>query len=438
MGLFKPGWMAEEYKKASASLKKVSDETVLRDAALRAPNHYVREEAIKKLWDCRRIVEVICAQGISVPRKDAVKRLMAVEPLSRVWEGLEKMDKESVARDAMLQSCIAAVARYAEGYGLRRKAARYLTDQATLKWLAAYDRDQGVRSIALARIDDQQYLMAAFNAADSDEMRLSAIANMRDTAPAARLARTAADSFTCAKALEKTGDPALALEIMSQTLNREVCEICVRLADINNVGDDWRRVLMALCGPEEARVEARRCVEDSVVFERIAMHDCLERFPSLYESSYLCEKALGYVTDGAALLRIFRGARERVVREKALKQIRDVGALLMLFDDDPLRYNDKQLFTRLDEIDGDWVSKAGNRTVDGLVKILSENTCDERFDYTHIANALKQIYGLGRATERIAGVQGIAVSHSDSSGRKNRSNGCHGDEGYTYLELDKI
>lgn len=438
MGLFKPGWMSENFKNALAALNKVQKEATLRDAALNASNHYIREEAVKRIWDCQLILDVINTPKLSVPREAAIKRLRAVEPLCRVWDGLEKMDKRAIESDAKLQSCLAAVARYAGGYGLRRKAAAHLADQATLKWLAAKDLDQGVRMIALERVNDPQYLNEAFDSADDEDIRLAAIANMTDTGRAVKLAHTAQKAHICTGAVKKAGDPALALVIMDQTLNEYILRECTKLVSPEDLEDDRQLALMALSGPEEARVQAKSRIRDFGVFERIAMHDGPERFPSEYQTSFLCSDALKYVSGDEALLRVHHGAKDSEISENALLRIGRLDTMLSLFDNNPKRYRDRKFFERLDEIDKDWVQKAGNRTVEGLAGILAENTADQRFDYTHIAAALRRMYGKGHAVQHIAALKGTAVSHSDSSGKVNRDKGCHEDGGFTYLELDDI
>lgn len=438
MGLFKPGWMSENFKNALVALNKVQKEAILRDAALNAPNHYIQEEAVKRLWDCGLILDVINVPKLSAPREAALRRLMAVEPLCRVWDGLEKLDKESVENDAKMQSCLAAVARYAGGYGLRRKAAAHLADQEVLKWLAAKDPDRDVRIIALKRIGDQQYLQDMFDMAENEEIRLAAIVNMKNTDRAVKLAHTAQKSHICTGAVKKAGDPALAQVIMDQTLNQYVLCECAKLVSPEDIGDDRRLALMALCGPEEVRVQAKSRIRDFTIFERIAMHDGPERFPSEYQMGFLCQEALKYVSGDEALLRIHNGAKDSEISEKALLRIGRLDTMLTLFDNNPKHYRDRKFFERLDEIDKEWVQKASNRTVEGLAQILSENTAEERFDYTHIATALRRIYGKGRATQSIAALKGTAVSHSDSSGKVNRDKGCHEDGGFTYLELDDI
>lgn len=438
MGLFKPGWMAADYKRALTALNKIADEATLRDAALKAPVRDIRETAVKRLCDYRRIIEVILAPGLNVPQKAAIKRLMAVEPLCRVWDGLEKMDKEAITCDEKLQSCLAVIARYAEGYGIRRKAAKFLTDQTTLKHLGMNDWDEDVRRIALERIDDQQYLQVVFDAGKSDGIRLSAIANMRDTGRAAILARTAQTPSACVGALKKASDPAVAQQIMGETLVEYVLDECAKRVSPEEITDDWRLAVLALCGSTEARAKALRRINDFAVFERIAMHDGQERFPSMFESMFLCRKAVGHIAADAALLRVFCGAKERCVREEALRKIGDAGELLVLLEENPLRYCGSKLLARLDEIDKEWPAKAGRRAVEGMAQILQENMKNERFDYEHIAQALKRIYAAGRTTGYIARLQGIAVSHDDASGAKNRGNGCHMDSGYTYLDLTGI
>jgi hypothetical protein len=45
-------------------------------------------------------------------------------------------------------------------------------------------------------------------------------------------------------------DKALALEIMAQTLDKDVCTACAALVDISDVTDERRLAILALCGPE--------------------------------------------------------------------------------------------------------------------------------------------------------------------------------------------
>ncbi len=169
-----------------------------------------------------------------------------------------------------------------------------MTDQALLKWIYENDKDEAVRVNALIRIEDQDYLQAVFDAADSEDLRLCIAVYMQNTASAAWMARNTEEPYICVKALRKTGDKALAAEIMGQTLHLAVCEECARMVSAADITDDWRLALLVLCGPEEIRADAAGRIQDFTVFERIATCKHSRRFPVKHEWENISVKAAEY------------------------------------------------------------------------------------------------------------------------------------------------
>ena len=128
-------------------------------------------------------------------------------------------------------------------------------------------------------------------------------------------------------------------------------------------------------------------------------------------------------------------ALKRIFDESMLLFICDADVLLLLVEADARCFATSALFARLSALDGDWTQQLSDAAISALAAVISGNTFDgERFDYAHIAAALKKIYMQGRAKDTIAALRGRPVSYNDFSGKRYRDKWCHQDEGYTYFE----
>lgn len=154
---------------------------------------------------------------------------------------------------------------------------------------------------ALARITDQILLQDLFARVRSDMVRVQIAALMRDPRPAYKLARSTKDPEACASVIRRLADKALALEIMGQTLNKEVCIACAALVDVRDVTDERRLAILALCGPEPVRREAESRLANEESYAGIALHEGVTRF-SIVTSAHqvcLCGEAYGRLSDAA-------------------------------------------------------------------------------------------------------------------------------------------
>lgn len=293
MGLFKPGWMSDNYSKAERALQRVTRQTVLFRVAREAPDMRIRKEAIERLDDTVMLMELAGGMGPEDIGEQVVVRLLEIEPFASAWFDICMTNGRAAVHNALLQDCLACVSRYGTVI-LRRKAADYVTDQALLKWLYENDKDEGVRVSALVRIEDQGYLQEIYDKTDSEDLRLCLAVHMRDTAYAARLARTTKTPYVCIKALRKTGDSTIAAQIMGQTLHLAVCEECAGMVNATDISDDWRLAVLVLCGPEDVRAQALGRIQDLTVFERIARRECTERFPVKHEWETVSANAVEY------------------------------------------------------------------------------------------------------------------------------------------------
>jgi hypothetical protein len=187
MGLFKPGWMSDDYNKAERTLRRITNQAALFRAARKAPDIRIREKAVERLTDTSMLMELAGDTGRQGIGEQAVVRLLEIEPFASVWRQICRTNWKAVKDDAQANACLECVARFGNTI-LRRKAACYVTDQALLRWLYENDKDEGVRVSALVRIEDQGYLQAVFDKTDSEDLRLCLAVHMRDTTNAAWLA----------------------------------------------------------------------------------------------------------------------------------------------------------------------------------------------------------------------------------------------------------
>lgn len=126
------------------------------------------------------------------------------------------------------------------------------------------------------------------------------------------------------------------------------------------------------------------------------------------------------------------------MRKETLRCITSIETLYkFVCADIPQRFT-REMCTRMDELDADWLLRLDDAAVKALVQVVARNRADEKFDMQHIGSALKKIYTNGRLKTEIEALRGKAVAHSDHHGKEYRHKSCHYDEGYTYLELDKI
>lgn len=470
MELFKPGWMSGDYSKAERALQRVTSQAALCRVARKALDMRIRKEAIERLNDTSMLMELASDMGQQDLGEQAVDRLLEIEPFASVWYQICQQNRKAVKDNAQVNACLACVTRFGRTI-LRRKAACYVTDQALLKWLYENDKDDSVRVNALVRIEDQGYLQAVFDAADSDDLRLCVAVHMQDHASAAWLARNTKEPYICIKALRKTGDKTIAAEIMGQTLYQTVCEECARMVNVADVTDDWQLAVLALCGPEDVRAQAAGRIQDFTVFERIARRECGERFSVKYEWESLGCKAVEYafaneavpafktseslktvalnpnmpnklrveavsrITDERTLLSVAE-TRACEVQREALRHITNAKALFEMVSANVPRSFIREICTRLDELDASWPLRLDDAAVKALVKVVARNRVDEKFDMRYIASVLKRIYRKGRLKTEIEGLLSKAVAHSDHHGKEYRHKSCHDDEGYTYFSLD--
>ena len=90
-------------------------------------------------------------------------------------------------------------------------------------------------------------------------------------------------------------------------------------------------------------------------------------------------------------------ALKRIFDESMLLSICDADVLLLLVEADARCFATSALFARLSALDGDWTQQLSDAAISALAAIISGNTFDgERFDYAHIAAALKKIYARAR------------------------------------------
>ncbi len=471
MRLFQPEWMSGDYCKAERAIQRVKSQTVLCHAAREAPDMRIRKEAIERMEDASMLMELARDTGPEGIGEQAVDRLLEIEPFASAWCDICMTNGRATIHNTLLQDCLAYVSRYGTVI-LRRKAAGFVTDQALLKWIYENDKDEAARVNALVRIDDQDYLQAVFEAADSEDLRLCIAIYMQNPASAAWMARNTEKPYTCIKALRKTGDKALGAEIMGQTLHLAVCEECAGMVNAADITDDWRLAVLALCGPEEVRADAVCRIQDFTVFERIAACKHSQRFPVKHEWENIGVKAAEYglshetipafqspeflravalnpnmpnklsvqavsrIADERILLALAKGANAREVREEALRRITDVEILYTVVRADMPRSFTPEICTRLDELDADWPLRLDDDVVKALVKTVSCNRADERFDMRYIGSVLKRVYQRGRIQTEIKGLMNKPIAHSDHHGKEYRSASCHNDEGYTYFTLD--
>lgn len=473
MGLFQPGWMSGDYRKAARALRRVTRQAVLCRAAREAPDMRIRKEAVERLNDPSMLIELAVNTGQQDIREQAVDRLLGIEPYASVWYQICQTDWKAAWDNALANACLACVARFGRTI-LRRMAANHATDQALLRWLYENDKDDAVRVNALVRIEDQGYLQAVFDAADSEDLRLCLAVSMRDTASAALLARTTKTPYICIKALRKTGDAAIAAEILGQTLYLAVCEVCAGMVNTDDITDDWRLGVLALCAPEDVRAQAADRIKDDTVFERIARRERSERFPVKHECETVSGNAVEYafaresvhafktpeslravalnsnmpgklrveaarrITDEHTLLAVVKDADAPEVRREALRRITNIETLYCDVSVDMKRNFTREICTRMDELDADWPHRLDDAAVMVLVYAIAHNGADEKFDMRYIASVLKRIYVKGRLKTEIEGLSGRAIAHNDHHGKKFRHKACHNDEGYTYLRLDGL
>lgn len=470
MGLFTPGWMSDDYNKAEAALQRVTRQAVLYRAAREAPDARIRRSAVGRLNDASVLMELVGDTALEGVGIQAVNRLLEILPFAGVWRQICQTKGEAARNNAQAKACLACVARFGSVI-LRRKAAGYVTDQALLKWLYENDKDEEVRISALVRIEDQDYLQAVFDKTDSEELRLCLAVHMRDTANAAWLARTAKTPHTCIRALRKTGNAAIAAEVLEQTLFLAVCEACAEMVNIADITDDWRLAVLALCGPKDVRAQAADKIQDWSVLERIARRERAERFPVINERETLSPRAVEYafarkalpafqsaealkgvalnpnmpgelrvaavsrMTDERVLLELVKSANTQEVRKKALKYITDAKALFDIVSAKIPENFRPEICERLDTLDADWAQQLDDAAVRTLTGIIKDNRKAEKFDFRHYAAALKSVYRQGRAKAAIRGLQGKAVAHLDYTGRDYRDKWCHQDGGSVYFDL---
>lgn len=452
MGFFAPGWMSQKEKRALRSVRRLKpNDYAVTNAALDAPLASVRAAAIDRLANAHALMHFIGITHRWEDKDRALLQLFQTEPLKSAWDALEDMDRDAVLRDKPLQNCLKCVALHDKPDAARR-AVSFIGDQDCLGFL--YEKNPRIELEVLPRITDQNILQDLLAKAREDRKRAPIAAVMRDPAPAYALARSTEAPAACAFLIRSLADKALALEIMVQTQDKDVCTACAEFVDIRDVTDQRRLAILALCGPESVRQEAGSRLTSEEGFMGIALHEGVTRFPkNIYLDKHkgcLCHDANERLSDDAKQrLRLVYSSWEESQWTEAskrridktyltedLRQWADAMYLRDMIAMSPKHYCTRAVCARLDALDEEWVQKLDDRTIAAMIDIISSNSAEERFDFAHIASALKQIYRQGRANDAIAPLRGRAVSHDDESSMERRDRSCHEDRGYTYFELD--
>lgn len=439
MKFFAPGWMSQNEKRALRSVRRLKpNDYAITKAALEAPLAPVRAAAIDRLANADDLMHFIRITRRWEDQGRALSRLLRTEPLRSAWDTLEDMDRDAVLRDKPLQACLETVA-YHDRSDAARRAVLFIGDQEYLRFL--YEKNPRNRLDALKCITDQGMLRDLLENAPHDIERAHIAAVMRDPAPAYALACFTEDPAACAVAIRRLADKALALKIMGQTLNKEVCTACAKFVDIRDVTDERRLAILALCGPEPVRKEAEIQMTDEEGYMGIALHEDATRFPIYlipgHHKGCLCDDAIARLSNAAKLrLRLVYSPWGENQETQELRQWTDATYLLDMIALCPKHYCTRAVCARLDALVEGWVQKLDDRTIEAMIDIISSNSAEEKFDLAHIASALRQIYRRGRAAAAIASLRGRAVAHDDASSMERRGNSCHEDRGYTYFELD--
>lgn len=439
MNFFSPAWMSQNDKRALRSVRRLKpNDYAITKAALEAPLATVRATAIDRLATADDLMHFIRITRRWEDQGRALSRLLRVEPLRSAWDALEDMDRDAVLRDKPLQVCLETVAHYNRSDAARR-AVLFIDDQEYLRFL--YEKNSRIRLDALARITDQSMLRDLLENAPHDIERAHIAAVMCDPAPAYALACFTEDPAACAVAIRRLADKTLALKIMAQTLNKEVCTACATIVDILDVTDERLLAILALCGPVSVRQEAGSRLVGEEAYVSIAIHEGVTRFPIYKSVSHhngcLCDDAIERLSDDAKQrLRFISSSWEVNLWTDELRQCTDAAYLLDMIALCPRHYCTRAVCARLDTLDEGWVHKLDERTVEAMIDIIVSNGAEEKFDLAHIASALKQLYRQGRAKAAIVTLLGRAVAHDDASSMQRRNRSCHEDRGYTYFELD--
>lgn len=241
------------------------------------------------------------------------------------------------------------------------------------------------RHDALARITDQSLLHDLFKSTWSEIVRAQIATFMRDPAHAYELARSTKDPGVCDFVVRHLADKALALEIMGQTLNKQVCAACAELADIRDVTDERRLAILALCGPECVRQEAGSRLADEESYAGIALHEGVTRFSidairNFTHQNCLCGEAYGRLSDTAKQrLRLVDSMWGGKPWNYLLQQWTDATFLLDMITLNPKRYCTFSVCSWLFAWDKGWVQKLDDQTFIALIDIISSHSA--KYDY---------------------------------------------------------
>lgn len=177
--------------------------------------------------------------------------------------------------------------------------------------------------------------------------------------------------------------------------------------------------------PEE-RADALNRITDAHMLLSVALEIEMREMPDI---------RLDAIKDPKALRRIARDAKSPCIRKEALRRITNAKSLFdFVCTDIPGNFT-RDICARLDELDAAWAQQLSDAAVKTLTGIIANNKKDQRFDYRHIAAALKSVYRQGRAKAAIEELHGEAVAHLDYTGKEYRDKWCHQDGDYILLDL---
>jgi len=200
-----------------AAMERVTDQRVLARIAKNDATWKIRQIAVTRINDQGVLAEIARSDKKDLVRQSAVKKLEDQPTLAAIAASdAPESVRQSAVRNLEDQEIIAEVALQDADWEVRKAAVRRLMHQGLLAEIAQNDDDDDVRAAAVKQLDDQELLTALAKSANDVSVRTAAVERLDDQETLAGIARDDTNDHLREAARARVTDPALEAEFVEQ------------------------------------------------------------------------------------------------------------------------------------------------------------------------------------------------------------------------------